>query len=206
MTRLSNSTNKSTKIKNNSTSNIAGVGGGTLLLMLAKNIPEPSSVKSWLIIIAPTVSVCLASLWRLLAKACDKYLQRRKVKKLTQLLDSNIEVALTDPNISDEEKEKLNKREKIFKDFHPLGLQVGLYDGVARGVIVVRTPEDCSRILYQIFTNSLEAEVTFEEHGVVLRERITNSVLRVMTGWPLLANTFWNNFHKTQNPKSGNCI
>jgi len=112
LTRLSNSTNKSTKIKNNSTSNIAGVGGGTLLLMLAKNIPEPSSVKSWLIIIAPTVSVCLASLWRLLAKACDKYLQRRKVKKLTQLLDSNIEVALTDPNISDEEKEKLKKERK----------------------------------------------------------------------------------------------
>jgi hypothetical protein len=47
-----------------------------------------------------------------LAKACDKYLQRRKVKKLTELLDSNIEVALTDPNISDEEKEKLKKERK----------------------------------------------------------------------------------------------
>lgn len=99
--------------------------------------------------------------------------------------------------------EELEKRAKTFKDFHPLGLQVGLYDGVARGVIVVRTPEECSKILYKILTNSLDVVIKYEQHGLVLREKETNSVIRVMTGWGVLAHCFWNQFNKTQNPKAG---
>lgn len=99
--------------------------------------------------------------------------------------------------------EDLEKRAKTFKDFHPLGLQVGLYDGVARGVIVVRTPQECSNILYKILTNSLDVVIRYEQHGLVLREKETNSVVRVMTGWGVLAHCFWNQFNKTQNPKAG---
>ena len=122
---------------------------------------------------------------------------------------------LTDPDIAeikDEEErfrrlakktEDLEKRAKTFKDFHPLGLQVGLYDGVARGVIVVRTPQECSTILYKILTNSLDVVISYEQHGLVLREKETNSVVRVMTGWGVLSHCFWNQFNKTQNPKAG---
>lgn len=99
--------------------------------------------------------------------------------------------------------ENLDKRAKTFKEFHPLGLQVGLYDGVARGVIVVRSPEECSRTLYQILTNSLEVEVHFEEHGIVMREKHTGSIVRTMTGWAELAHCFWSNFGISINPKSG---
>lgn len=100
-------------------------------------------------------------------------------------------------------KERLDGRAKVFQDFHPLGLQVGLYDGVARGVIVVRTPEQCSKVLYQILTNSLEVDLTSEQHGLTLRERSTKSVVRVMTGWDELAHAFWNNFGMSVNPKTG---
>lgn len=102
-----------------------------------------------------------------------------------------------------ERKEKLNGRAKVFQDFHPLGLQVGLYDGVARGVIVVRTPEQCSRVLFQLLTNSLEVDLTSEQHGLTLRERSTKSVVRVMTGWGELAHAFWNNFGISVSPKTG---
>lgn len=102
-----------------------------------------------------------------------------------------------------EKSKKLNSRASTFKDYHPLGLQVGLYDGVARGVIVVRDPEQCAQTLYKILTNSLEVEIKFEQHGIVLREKETESVVRVMTGWGTLASAFWNQFKKTQNPKSG---
>lgn len=98
---------------------------------------------------------------------------------------------------------KLDKRAKTFREFHPLGLQVGLYDGVARGVIVVRSPDQCARILRQILTNNLEVKVTFEQHGIVLREVETDSVLRVMTGWRELASCFWHNFGISEDPKSG---
>ena len=102
-----------------------------------------------------------------------------------------------------EKTQKLDRRASTFKDYHPLGLQVGLYDGVARGVIVVRDPEQCAKILYRVLTNSLEVNIKFEHHGIVLREKDTDSVVRVMTGWGTLASAFWNQFRKTQNPKSG---
>jgi len=114
-------------------------------------------------------------------------------------------VYVPEGNTSDE-KEKMNGRAAVFSDFHPLGLQVGLYDGVARGVIIVRSPENCALVLSKIFTNSLETIVNFEEYGITLRDKLTNSVLRVMSGWGMLSKTFWNNFEKTRNPKSGNCI
>jgi hypothetical protein len=100
-------------------------------------------------------------------------------------------------------KRNLESRAKTFKEFHPLGLQVGLYDGVARGVIVVRSPEECARILRKILTNTLEVRISYEQHGIVLREKETDSIVRVMTGWGTLASCFWNQFSKTQKPKSG---
>lgn len=104
------------------------------------------------------------------------------------------------------EGEAGNKRAEVFKEFHPLALQIGLYDGVARGVIVVRTPDECAEILYRILSNTLETNISYEQHGIVLREVLTGSALRVTTGWGLLSRTFWNNFEKTKNPKSGHIL
>lgn len=106
-------------------------------------------------------------------------------------------------NSNKELYDKFEKRAKTFKEYHPLSLQVGLYDGVARGLIVVRAPEECSKMLYKILTNSLETKICYEEDGIVLRDMETNSVLRIMTGWDVLASCFWNQFDKTQNPKAG---
>ncbi|MCX6848346.1 MAG: hypothetical protein NTY98_05460 [Verrucomicrobia bacterium] len=97
----------------------------------------------------------------------------------------------------------LDKRAAVFKDFHPLGLQVGLTDGVARGVIVVRSPEECARMLYQLLCNEIEVKITFEDNGVVLREVETNSVMRVMTGWRALSSSFWHNFGLSELVKQG---
>lgn len=109
------------------------------------------------------------------------------------------------PRVSKNDKKykDLETRAKTFKEYHPLSLQVGLYDGVARGLIVVRTPEECSKVLYKILTNSLKTKICYEEDGIVLRDMETDSVLRIMTGWDVLASCFWNQFDKTQNPKAG---
>lgn len=100
-------------------------------------------------------------------------------------------------------KAVLDKRAQVFNEFHPLGMQVGLSDGVARGVIVVRSPEQCARILNKVLTNSLEVDIFHEQHGIVLREKETRSVVRVMTGWGELSHSFWSNFGISINPKSG---
>jgi hypothetical protein len=46
-------------------------------------------------------------------------------------------------------------------------------------------------------------KICYEQEGITLRENETNSIVRVMTGWGTLSSSFWNQFHKSQQPKSG---
>lgn len=39
----------------------AGIGGGTLLVLLAKNLPDNNVLKSSLILVAPTISIVLSN-------------------------------------------------------------------------------------------------------------------------------------------------
>lgn len=89
-----------------------------------------------------------------------------------------------------------DRRAETLKEHHPLGIQVDLESGVANGVLVVRTVDQCAQLVKRIMTNSLEFTVeTIQEDGqeyLLLRERISNSVYRVMTGDRMLTNAFWN--------------
>ena len=53
----------------------------------------------------------------------------------------------------------------------------------------------------------LQPEIEYLEDCITklstLREKETNSVVRVMTGWGVLSHCFWNQFNKTQSPKAG---
>jgi hypothetical protein len=89
-----------------------------------------------------------------------------------------------------------DKRAKTLQEIHPLGIQVNLATGVANGVLVVRREEDCADLISRIVTARLEFDVVDEKRGgieyVLLRERITKCVFRVMTGDQRLTNAFWN--------------
>lgn len=93
-------------------------------------------------------------------------------------------------------KARYEKRAALLRDVHPLGLQVNLETGVANGVLVVRTAEDCAELVRRVVTRSLEFD--FEKKRVgeftysLLREKISGCIFRVMTGDPLLTNSFWN--------------
>jgi hypothetical protein len=88
------------------------------------------------------------------------------------------------------------KRANVLKNDHPLGLQVNLQTGVANGVLVARTAQECATLLSRCITGTLEfdLEEPIPESGghLLLRERITQSVFRVMTSNELLTNAFWN--------------
>ena len=63
------------------------------------------------------------------------------------------------------------RRVALFKDIHPLAIQVDLKTGVANGVLVVRNEEDCAELIYRIFTNKLYRKghsVKKEDHPVCL--------------------------------------
>jgi hypothetical protein len=93
-------------------------------------------------------------------------------------------------------REHYNRRAKTLKETHPLGIQVSLGTGVANGVLVVRTPADCAELIYRIISGTLQFRI--EERMIegskhlFLRETLTDSIFRVMTGDAMLTNSFWN--------------
>lgn len=89
-------------------------------------------------------------------------------------------------------REHYDGRAKTLKDSHPLGLQVNLESGVANGVLVARTAEQCSQLIYRVLTNTLTFSLTTEKGSLLLREELTGSVFRVVTGDKFLTNSFWN--------------
>jgi hypothetical protein len=93
-------------------------------------------------------------------------------------------------------KDHYNRRAKTLKDNHPLGIQVNLHSGVANGVLVVRTIDDCIRLLRAILLNSLKfdvkKEVVNDKETIYLEEKISKSIFRLKSGNILLTNSFWN--------------
>lgn len=82
------------------------------------------------------------------------------------------------------------------KDLHPLGIQVNLNNGVANGVLVVRHIYHIAELVRRVVLRELEFEIEPKEvDGVdylVLREKVSQSVYRVITGDKMLTNSFWN--------------
>ncbi len=93
-------------------------------------------------------------------------------------------------------KKQYDKRAKVLSERHPLGIQVHLSTGVANGVLVVRTIDACARLVKRILTKKMEFDLDQYSNDkgqyLVLREKISNCIFRVVTGDALLTNTFWN--------------
>ncbi len=93
-------------------------------------------------------------------------------------------------------REHYDKRAKNLKELHPLGIQVHLETGVANGVLVARSAEQCAELIRRVLTNTLEFRIcevkTGNQRLLLLREKMTNSVFRVVTGDRFLTNAFWN--------------
>jgi hypothetical protein len=92
------------------------------------------------------------------------------------------------------EKYNFDKRATVLKNVHPLSLQVHLESGVANGVLVVRTVEECAEVLHALLTNSLRFSVEFNEKEkcTVLKETVSQSPFRAVTEYEKLSNSFWN--------------
>ena len=106
--------------------------------------------------------------------------------------------------LSEVEKIQFDKRAKLLKETHPLSMQVALHNGVANGVLVIRTSEECAELLYTILTNTIKFNITRKEYVndvlekeigcTVLTEKISGSPFRIVTDYEKLTNSFWNLF------------
>lgn len=89
-----------------------------------------------------------------------------------------------------------DSRAELLMRTHPLAIQVNLDTGVANGVLVARTTQQCAQIIRGVLLNALEFDVEeceIEDRTyLLLRERISGSVFRVVSGDAELTNSFWN--------------
>ncbi len=85
-----------------------------------------------------------------------------------------------------------DQRAKTLKETHPLGIQVNLSTGVGNGVLVVRKVADCAKLIRKIMLNTLELNIEETEDLILLREKISGCIFRVVTRNDMLTNSFWN--------------
>ena len=87
-------------------------------------------------------------------------------------------------------------RSHFFRDIHPLSRLINFNTGVAIGAMVATSPEQVTEILRRIFHNDIEYRLCqpYPKY-LVLRETVTDSVVRLQTSDDLLRETFWNHYH-----------
>jgi hypothetical protein len=99
-----------------------------------------------------------------------------------------------------EMKAHYDSRANNLMNKHPLGIQVNLNSGVANGVLVVRSLEDCARLVKSVLTKQMEFYLKREMKGgkiyYELREKVSNCIFRISTGDELLTNAFWNYYNR----------
>ncbi|KAA2240090.1 hypothetical protein F0L74_28380 [Chitinophaga agrisoli] len=88
-------------------SNFAGVSGGTVLVLLARNLPDSYPIKSWLVIAAPSITVAISFLWRFAVNQAKNAMRNWEIARSTDELLHEIEQLLKDPNIPECEKQRL---------------------------------------------------------------------------------------------------
>lgn len=104
----------SKKTISNNVDNIAGAGGGMVLLSLAQNLPDSNVFKSWLIILAPVLTLAIKSLWNICSPEISFIIKKFKTRKARINLLTRIDTLLKDPDISEEKKKMLrDKSEQV---------------------------------------------------------------------------------------------
>jgi hypothetical protein len=87
----------------------AGAGSGTLLVLLANNLPEGSPWKSWLVILAPSVSIAISVLYGWSKASIDRRAARKELGQVVDRARFTLQKALENPSTSLEHRKQLQK-------------------------------------------------------------------------------------------------
>jgi len=88
---------------------------------------------------------------------------------------------------------------QFYHDRHPLTRLIEFATGIVNGAIITQDVKQVISVLERIFSNKLEYDLGLKpgtSSYYLLRERITQSTVRVMTEDRLLTETFWNNYNQ----------
>lgn len=85
---------------------------------------------------------------------------------------------------------RFEQRAKLFREQHPLALQVILETRVLNGMLVVRSVDRCARLVASLLRNDHELALLDDDHNYRLIEKSTQSVIRVISRHSLVVNAF----------------
>ena len=87
-------------------------------------------------------------------------------------------------------------RSRFFRDVHPLSRLIEFDTGVAIGAMVATSASEVVELLRRIFSNDVDYKLA-QPHPkyLVLKEKVTDSVVRLQTSDSFLRETFWNYYH-----------
>lgn len=85
---------------------------------------------------------------------------------------------------------RFERRAQLFREQHPLALQIILSSGVLNGILVVRSVQQCAEVLSALIQNKLNLDLVKDEHNYKLLEVGTQSTIRVISRHTLLRNAF----------------
>ena len=96
------------------------------------------------------------------------------------------------------------KKARFYREVHPLSRLIEFRTGVAVGAMVTDDKEVVKELLCRILENKMQYRV--EAHPsrkgyLLLKEKLTSSVVRLQTNEPLLTETFWNHYHNEVDPE-----
>jgi len=91
-------------------SGAAGAGSGTLLVLLANNLPPSNPWKSWLVIAAPSATVFASVVWIKATAALNAYLRKRELDDLLKRAQVTVVEAMKNDKISAEDREQLQSQ------------------------------------------------------------------------------------------------
>ena len=87
----------------------AGVGGGTLLIVVANSLREGNPLKPWLLLSATSVSIFVGGLWLWFRVKIANYLRDREAQLLIDSAKRTLEAALHNPNTSESHRAVIRK-------------------------------------------------------------------------------------------------
>lgn len=87
------------------------------------------------------------------------------------------------------------RRANLFKEIHPLALQVVISSGVLNGMLVVRSAKQCAITLDNIVKNNFDTYLEKDEFNIKLIEKNTKSTIRVVSKHTLIKNSFKKHFY-----------
>lgn len=94
------------------------------------------------------------------------------------------------------------QRGRFYRDVHPLSRLIEFDTGVAVGAMVTDDLGEVSELIHRIFENKMVYYLEQSKPGYLrLKEKLTDSVVRLQTNDQLLAETFWNHYHKDRDSK-----